>query len=151
MFECKAAINYYVFNRAAEGVVISDDKRYLFFKETMDKGGTRSSFSGIGADEITLIVNNLNTIYDHYRKCGFTEVYFSMIPNPVTILQPKGYNNLIPAIQNDPRLRMKLIDIYTAFKNSKEDLYLHADTHWNIKGKQMWVDSINKIIAQHNL
>src|ERR1019366_8307496 len=94
--------------------------------------------------EITHLVDNFNIIYDHYLANGFKEVYLSIIPNSATIVQPEGYNNLIPFIQNNPHLRMKIIDAYTSFKQSAKLLYLPGDTHWNNAGKQIWVNMVNE-------
>jgi len=144
MFESKAALNYYLFNRASGDVIISNDRNFLFLKETVTKTDIGSSYSPVNKDEVARIVATVNTIYDHYKKIGFNEVYFSIIPNSATIMQPEGYNNLIPLVQNDPQLRMKIIDVYSVFKNSPEVFYQHGDTHWNREGKQLWIDLVNK-------
>jgi hypothetical protein len=143
MFHWKAALNYYIFNRASGDVVISKDRNFLFYTETVSLTNVGSSYAAIPADHITAYVNNFNAIYDHYKAEGFDEVYLSMIPNSATINQPEGYNNLIPLIQKHPQLRMKLIDIYNAFKTIPGDFYYHGDTHWNPKGKQLWIDIVN--------
>lgn len=147
MFEAKAALNYYVFNRASGDVVISNDRNFLFLKETVSKTDIGSSYVPLTDADISWLVNNFNIIYDHYKKSGFSEVYLSMIPNAVSIEQPEGYNNLIPSIQNDPRLKMKVLDIYTAFKNAGEVVYLPGDTHWNEKGRQIWIDMIHQRLS----
>jgi len=149
VFEEKAALNYYVFNRASGDVVISDDRNFLFLKETVDRNDIHSSYRPLNADEITLMVSNLDTLYKHYRAEGFNEVYLSVIPNSATIQQPEGYNNLIPLIQNDPRLRMKIIDAYSAFKNTPKTLYWHGDTHWNFDGMNLWLDIVNDTLVSN--
>lgn len=147
MFEAKAALNYYLFNRASGDVIISKDRNFLFLKETVTYTDEGSSYSRFADNDITKLIDNINTIYEHYRQNGFNEVYLSVIPNSATIMQPGEYNNLIPTIQNDPRLKMKVIDAYTAFKNAKEVLYLPGDTHWNNRGRQMWLDMVNEKIV----
>jgi hypothetical protein len=149
MFESKAALNYYLFNRASGDVVISKDRNFLFLKETVSRTDVGSSYSPLNTDEVSTLVTNLNTIYDHYRQNGFREVYLSVIPNSATINQPDGYNNLIPLVQNDARLRMKVIDAYTAFKQSGEGVYLSGDTHWNNRGRQLWLDIVNDTLVRH--
>jgi hypothetical protein len=144
MFEYKAALNYYVFNRASGDVVISNDRQFLFLKETVSKTDITSSYAPLAGADITLLVDNFNKIYDHYKENGFREVYLSIIPNSATIIQPDGYNNLIPLIQQDPRLRMKVIDAYTNFRRSAKLLYLPGDTHWNNTGRQLWLDLVNE-------
>ena len=148
LFQSKAVINYYVFNRASGDVVISNDRQFLFLRETVSKTDLGSSYGVIGHEDIEKIVYNLNELYDHYKKTGFKEVYISLIPNSATIMQPEGYNNLIPLIQNHPRLRMKVINVYDAFKQSSEILYLPGDTHWNLKGRQKWLEIVNGVLQQ---
>jgi hypothetical protein len=143
MFHWKAALNYYIFNRASGDVVISKDRNFLFYTETVSLTDIGSSYTTIPPEHIDMLINNFNLIYDHYKATGFDEVYLSMIPNSATINQPDGYNGLIPHIQNSPELHMKLIDIYSTFKNVPGDYYYHGDTHWNPRGKQLWVNIVN--------
>ena len=150
IFEFKGAINYYLFRRASGDVVISDDGNYLFHRNTVSHTDTGSSYVPLTPGEKDLLVENINHIYDHYKAQGFSEVYLSMIPNTASLMQPHGYNDLIPLIQNDPALRMKIIDVYYTFKKSSEDLFFHGDTHWNPMGKQKWVDAVNTIIENNN-
>ena len=147
MFETKAALNYYLFNRASGDVVISNDKKFLFFKETVSRTDPGSSYAAITQDDITNLVNNLNAINDHYLENGFKKVYLSIIPNTATIMQPAGYNKLIPLLQDDPRLKIRVIDAYTALRNTTGVFYLPGDTHWNDKGRQLWLDIVNEKIA----
>jgi hypothetical protein len=144
MFEYKAALNYYVFNRASGDVVISNDRQFLFYKETVSKTDEGSSYYPVSKESESQIVDVLNKVYDHYKAEGFSEVYVSIIPNSATIMQPDGYNNLIPDVQNDARLKMKVIDIYTVFKKSDQLNFLPGDTHWNHSGKQLWLDVVNE-------
>jgi len=148
LFGCKAAINYYLFSRASGDVVISKDKHFLFYKETVSFTLPGSSFSPLSDDEITHLVSNFNIIHDYYKATGFKEIYLSIIPSTVTIMQPEGYNNLIPRIQNDKRLKMKIIDAWSVFKKSKELLFFPGDTHWNNTGKQIWVDMVNEQLTK---
>jgi len=148
LFQTKAVLNYYLFARASGDVIISKDRDFLFYKETAVNEGQRSSYSGISAKEISNVINNLNVIYEHYKGIGFKKVYLSIIPNTATIMQPEGYNNLIPLIQNDKHLKMEIVDVYSVFKKCTEGIYLRGDTHWSNKGKQIYVDLINNKLAQ---
>jgi hypothetical protein len=151
LFESKAALNYYVFRRASGRVVISDNGDFLFLKETVSRTGTSSSYDPLTGNEITTLVNNLNSIYDHYRTEGFAEVYLSVIPSAATIVQPKNYNGLIPSVQEVGDLKMKIIDVYGAFRNDPDLLYQPGDTHWNNTGFQVYLDLLNKTIKQHSV
>ncbi|MCB0700040.1 MAG: hypothetical protein H6551_08580 [Chitinophagales bacterium] len=146
----KASFNYKVFNRASGNVQISEDGKQLFLKETIDSKRQESSYSPVSDEELTNIINNLNTIYDHYRAEGFDELYLAMIPNPVTIINPEGYNQLIPRLQNDPRLKIKLIDIYSTYQNADTVLYRPGDSHWYNSGMQLWIKEVNKMLVKWN-
>jgi hypothetical protein len=150
--QVKAAVTYTLFNRASGDVVISDDGKFLFYKITVMQNNLCSSFDQLGSNEVSTIVASLDTIYDHYKQVGFDEVYFSAIPNPASILQPAPYNKLIPLIQNDPKMKMPLIDLYTSFTNCGDaaSLYRAGDTHWNNKGMQLWLQKVNNILRKES-
>ena len=150
--QLKAVLNYKLFNRASGDVVISDDGKYLFYKMTVTQNNICSSYDPLGEREVSTIVASLDTIYDNYKRAGFAEIYFSAIPNPVSILQPGPYNNLIPLIQDDPKLKMPFIDLYTIFKQAKDPaiLYRAGDTHWNNNGLQIWLHDVNDILNRES-
>jgi hypothetical protein len=146
----KAALNYYLFHRASGDVIISNDGEFLLFKKTVVKEGSNSSYSVLGNDELSAIITDLNNIYNYYRSIGFDEIYLSIMPNTASIIQPEGYNGLIPRIQNDPSLRMKVIDVYTVFKTDKGNDCLRGDTHWNNNGFNKWLDIVNAQLEKEN-
>jgi hypothetical protein len=143
----KAAINKTWFDRMDDKVTISQDSKYLLYKPTTDKNAKESSFSKFSKVEIDTIVSRLNKIYDQKKALGFDEVYFTMIPNPVSILYPHfndlEYNQLITRIQTSKELRIPVIDIYQDLKSSKKIVYHRSDTHWNIDGAFMWLNKFN--------
>jgi hypothetical protein len=148
----KAEMNYKLFNRASGDVVVSNDGNYLFLKETVAPKGFASSYAPISEDEISYLLSQLNILYDTYKKDGFDEVYLSVIPNTVSIVQPQGYNRLAHII-GDPELRgyalnMPVIDIYKDFVRDPHAYYKRGDTHWNALGKKFWVDKVNVILRK---
>jgi hypothetical protein len=145
LFLCKAALNYYLFNRASGDVVISKKGDYLILKDALKITG-----ASIPPGELTTLVDNINRFYDHFRQAGFNEVYLSVIPGTSTIIQPEGYNQIIPMVQQDTRLRIKIIDAYSAFKDQQQDYFCHGDTHWNKKGKKKWLNMVDEIIRDWN-
>ena len=148
LFKSKAALNYYLFDRASGDVVISKNHDFLFLKQTVQPYDIYSSYDRIVDNEIDRLVENFNRIYDHYRATGFDEVYLSIIPSPATIMQPEGYNRLIPRIQGSKKLRMKIIDAYGLFTSTKELCYRPGDTHWNNKGLNKWVKLVNDTLVE---
>ncbi len=146
----KATFNYKIFNRASGNVKVSENGKQLYLKETMTPKGIMSSYSPVSEEELTHIINNLNKIYDHYKAEGFDELYLAAIPNPITILETEGYNQLIPRLQNDPRLKIKVIDIYSVYKNADTVLYRPGDSHWYNSGMQLWIKEVNKELIKWN-
>ena len=141
----KADMNYLFFNRASGNVAISADGNNLFLQPTMLPVHGYSSYEPLPASAIDWYVQELNNVYDHYKADGFDEVYLSIIPNPVTILQPEKYNHFILLLNVSKSLRMPLIDVYDTFKNdpAPRRLYRPGDTHWNNNGIQIWLGKVN--------
>ena len=142
--ELKAYINYHIFDRLDKDVSISDDKKYLFYYATVND--SRGSFSELNDKEIDKIVASLNYINDKALKTGFDKVYFSFMPNPVSIIgyQNKRYNKLIPRIQTHKNLSVNVIDAYTLFRDANIQVFKNSDTHWNKNGFNMWMNLFNK-------
>lgn len=143
--EFKAKLRYYLFEKVNSDVIVSQKGNYLFYSPT------KSSIT----DSVTMVylsskVNLLNNIYTHYKAMGFQEVYFSIIPNPISVIQPdcQNYNNLIPNLQNNELLKMKMIDIYTKSKNTPHKIFYRSDTHWNMNGFNLWLNELNRSLTK---
>ncbi len=153
--EFKASLIFNLFKRTDQKVVMGQNFDRLFFVETVDSSFMGSSFREIKDIEIERDIKNLNAVYDHYKKFGFTEVYLSIIPNPVSVFEPtyKGmnYNGLIPRIEKHPNLKMKAISVYNEFKDAPERFYQPSDTHWNTEGLKAWLEKFNGILASYNV
>jgi hypothetical protein len=146
--EAKANLNYKVFNRVNDKVAISPDKQYLLYKETVDVTSGLSSFFPVSNQKIDSIVVSLNYMHNYYLLKGFDEVYFAIMPNPVTILYPKlsHYNELIPRIQNHHKLKIPVVNIYDIFIKTKDQVYYKNDTHWNNNGFYLWLNLFNRTL-----
>jgi hypothetical protein len=142
----KVAFTYDFFKRAVGDVIISEDGSRLFLRQTMAPNDISSSYSPVDRKQLQKMINNINDMYDHYRAEGFDEVYLSIIPSPVTILQPLHYNELIPEIQDSSRLKgMQIIDMYNLFSRDPNPgrLFRIGDTHWSNSGMQLWLQTVN--------
>ncbi len=150
----KASLTYYLFKRAAGDAVVSDDGNRLFLKQTLAEHDRLSSYYPFEQEEIQKMFVNINATYNYYKADGFDEVYLSIIPNPVTILQPLHYNGLIPALQNPGRLKgMPFIDMYNLFSKDPNPgrLFRIGDTHWNNNGAQLWLKTVNGELIKQRL
>jgi len=148
--ELKAQINYNVFNRKSPDVVVSKSRNRLYYAQTTDSLQSTGSFAPVRDGEIDSLVTSLNTVYHHYRKAGFAEVYLAIVPNPVTILEPEmgSYNLLIPRIQQHPSLRMPVLDVYSKLKALRtEPIFQRTDSHWDKAGLLAGLAQIDSALA----
>jgi hypothetical protein len=150
----KASLTYYLFKRAVGDAVVSDDGNRLLLKETLAETGRASSYYSFDPPELQKMFINLNATCAYYKADGFDEVYLSLIPNPVTILQPLHYNNLIPSLQQQDSLKcMHIIDIYSLFSKYPDPgkLFRIGDTHWSHQGIQIWLNTVNAELKKQNV
>jgi hypothetical protein len=150
--ELKATINLNVFGRTEDEVILSEDKRNIFYADEADSTNSKSSFYPVGSVEIDQFIKNINDTRQKYLAMGFDEVYLSIIPNKVSVLSPNlgNYNRLIERIQSDKRLTVPVIDTYSEFRNNPSNYYLKSDTHWTCEGRKVWLDKVNDIILSKN-
>lgn len=147
----KGKYTYRLFGRASGNVAVAKNDDQLLLKETILPYKRESSYVSIPDIEIDTMVAHLNEFYEHYTKDGFQNVYISLIPNATTIVQPEGYNELIPRIQNHPSLKVGVIDIYSLYKEQSRSMYRKGDTHWNDFGHQLWIQAVNKMLEKESL
>lgn len=147
----KASFGLNYFGRASGNTVLSKDREYVFFRSTVAPNGRFSSYSYVSDSEVDFCVKKMNYIYDHFMAKGFDGIYFSFIPNPATILQPEGYNGLIPRIQKSPMLKVMVFDVFSVFSSSANPdvLYRKGDTHWSDYGMHIWIDMVNSELVKY--
>jgi hypothetical protein len=150
--EWKAYLNTNIFNKANESVV-SSNGNYLYYAPTIDSNLKTSSFNPISDNELHKIIININLVFSKYKNYGFDEVYISIIPNPVSILEPNRlvYNNLIQKIQNNRDLNVPFIDCLNIYKKINDQIFLNSDSHWNEKGMQLWINEVNNILTNDKI
>jgi hypothetical protein len=148
--ELKANFNYYIFNRKTVDVFVDTSKMFLYYLPTVDGEQNMNSFFSIDSIEFRNICQNINKVYDYYKGNGFNEVYLSIIPNPVTLVNPKlkTYNNLIPLINSVDSLRMQIFNVYELFKVNPQKYYSRSDSHWSNYGLQKWLVEFNRILEK---
>jgi hypothetical protein len=105
-----------------------------------------SSFPSVKNSEVDRIVSSMNRLYKYYRAKGFDEVYFSIIPNPVTVLYPAmgRYNEIILCVMHHSGLKVHIVDVYDKFKSFSVQIYSMSDTHWSANGFNIWLNEVNK-------
>lgn len=146
--EIKALINLKLFNRTEDEVVLSKDKSAIFYEDEADSTNYRSAFYPVNQKEIDLFVANINLTREKYLTMGFNEVYLSIVPNKVSLYNTNlgKRNYLISRIQNDKRVEVPIIDVYSHYIKSPKIFYLKSDTHWNCEGRAVWLEKVNLIL-----
>lgn len=141
-------LNLKLFDRVNEKIVISEDRKAIFFNEEASVKEGFSAFSIIDQDQIKTAVSKINRTRDLYLSQGFDEVYLSVIPNKVTILDPEMgvYNHMLERVYEHPDLAAPVIDVYKDLKKREKNYYLHSDSHWNCNGIEVWVKKVNETI-----
>lgn len=148
--ECKALMNYTLFNRVDEGVRLNASKEHLLY-HLPSKKGISSAFDSISEEEIDELVKNVNATKEYYLSSGFDKVILSIIPNKTSILGKDlgSYNELIKRIQNHPALNTPVIDVYTDFEKMGPGAYALGDTHWSCEGQYLWLEKANRAISSN--
>ena len=148
--ELKADFIFNLFNRVNNNVYLDTSKMFLYYMPTVSGEQNENVFFPVDSNEIKLICSTLNKVYSYYIGQGFNEIYLSIIPNTVTMVNPSigKYNNLIPSLYALDSLRMCIFDVSKIYSNNPQKYYSRNDTHWNSKGLQAWVDNFNKILKK---
>jgi hypothetical protein len=147
LWETRATLTHELFHRVPSVVTVVGNGEYLVLTETVDGKQRLASNFPILDDELQILVNSLNKIRNFYLEKGFSEVYLSVIPNPVHIVDTQfAYNQLIPKIQKHPDLKMPVIDIYSVFKQHPIGVFAKNETHWTNEGMQLWIDEVNRTL-----
>jgi len=143
--ETKAKISFIYFNKVPADIAVSSNKKYLLLNETVDNRFAQSSFLGLSDEHIDIITSKINEIDLYYKNMGFDKIYFTIIPNPASIIDTERmrYNHKIERIANNYQLHADFINVYDIFKKSKKQLYRRDDSHWNRNGLQLWVNEVN--------
>lgn len=143
--ELKGDLNYRLFNRINKDVFLDEKNNFLFYKPTVSGEQSMNSFYPIDSSEYNKIIETLTLTKSHYKKAGFKEVYFSFVPNPVSIVNPElgKYNQLMPSISATDTSLFRTIDVFHPFKKNPKKYYANNDTHWNSNGLQKWLEVTN--------
>lgn len=145
--EFKADLIYSLFHKTPNDVAVSSNNKYLLLNETVNPNYNESSFRRLTNANIDETTYNMNLREAYYRKMGFDKVYFSIIPNPVTVVDQfrvkHFYNHKIERIKGVVWRKFPMIDVYWTFMNTKKHIYRKDDSHWNNAGVQLWVNEVN--------
>jgi len=144
--EVKGDINYTFFHRTNKDVYVDEQNHFLYFKPTVSGNHKTNAFFPMDTAEFNHIAATLNKTRDHFISHGFEEVFFSFVPNPVSVVNPGmgSYNQLLPLLCNMDSSIFRKIDVYNIFKSDPKKYYAPNDTHWNSTGLQTWLDETNK-------
>ncbi len=146
--EWKGDLNYRLFNRINKDIYLDEKNHFLFFSPTLSGEVKSNSFFPIDSSETARLIETLSRTRTHYVQLGFNEVFFTFVPNPVSVIRPDlgQYNGLMPALYAADTSMYKTIDVYRIFKENPKKYYAYNDTHWNSDGLQTWLDETNRYL-----
>ena len=146
--ELKADLNYHLFHRTDQQVVLSNDKQMLIFVDAMDSTAPGGYTYQVSDARINYIVNCLLKARKHYLKLGFDDVVINITPSPPAVIYENNpaYNHLLNRILTDPRIAPFCFNIRPAFNGTGELYFLQSDSHWNKAGFRIWVDGLNQYL-----
>lgn len=145
--ELKADLMLSLFGRTHPGSLISRDQQFLFYEIEASRQSVLSPFTPLTDADIDSVAINMNRIRMHYLNSGFTEVYFCLIPNKVTVCEPgrHPHNNQIRRIEQSHYLKTPLLKLSNELLQHPE--WFHkSDGHWNVNGKRLWLRYVNGVV-----
>ncbi len=130
---------------------------WLYYSSSLDDYLGRRTLS---SRSVKNIVRNLKLTQD-YVKAGGADFIFTVAPNKNTLYpqnMPYYYSVKSSPLRNADFLASELAlagvnycDLFAAFKNEEEILYLKQDSHWNDKGAMLAYNAIlDSLGKQHN-
>lgn len=144
--ELKARWNDRVFGRLASEVRRSKSGDQLFMNETVANREIGSSYREIPEEEVVKTVQKMKEIQDFYRAKGFDRVLFSVMPNPVSLLEAEPGNQYVARMQAAASGEITLIDPSARLKPYAKDYFYRSDSHWNQRGARVWLDQLNEVL-----
>ncbi|MBC8155127.1 MAG: hypothetical protein H7Z72_19735 [Bacteroidetes bacterium] len=144
--ETRADLTYRWFGRISDGVGLAADGQRLYLKETIDDD-KHSAFTRLDSAEVRLMVDKLNRVGQLARQQGYRAVFLSIVPNPVSVIEPgRGpYNHLVERVEQHPDLKLGVISLYDRFRADGRRYYHPSDSHWNQAGVDAWVLTMNQL------
>ena len=146
--ELKSALNFYIFGRLDNDVRVSKNWKQLYLTQTVDPEKVGSSFYPTSDEEVGAYVAQLNEVETYFKSKGFDQVIFSIIPNPVGVLntENKPTNQILSRIAKHPNWKGKLVDPSLRLQKNAKENFFPSDSHWNQRGAAIWLGQLNETL-----
>ena len=146
--ELKSALNFYVFGRLDNDVRVSKNWKQLYLTQTVDPEKVGSSFYPTSDEEVAAYVAQLTEVEAYFKAKGFDHVIFSIIPNPVGVLntENKPTNQILSRIAKHPAWKGILVDPTLRLQKNAKDNFFPSDSHWNQRGAAIWLGQLNETL-----
>lgn len=148
--ELKSALNFYVFGRLDNDVRVSKNWKQLYLTQTVDPEKVGSSFYPTSDEEVAAYVAQLTEVEAYFKSKGFDHVIFSIIPNPVGVLntENKPTNQIISRMAKHPAWKGILVDPTLRLQKNAKDNFFPSDSHWNQRGAAIWLGQLNETLRR---
>jgi hypothetical protein len=146
--ELKSALNFYVIGRLDNDVRVSKNWKQLYLTQTVDPEKVGSSFYPTSDEEVAAYVAQLTEVEAYFKAKGFDHVIFSIIPNPVGVLntENKPTNQIISRMATHPAWKGILVDPTLRLQKNAKDNFFPSDSHWNQRGAAIWLGQLNETL-----
>jgi len=146
--ELKSALNFYIFGRLDNEVRVSKNWKQLYLTQTVDPEKVGSSFYPTSDEEVGAYVAQLNEVQTYFKSKGFDQVIFSIIPNPVGVLntENKPTNQILARIAKHPNWKGILVDPSLRLQKNAKENFFPSDSHWNQRGAAIWLGQLNETL-----
>ena len=145
--ELKASLTLNAFDRVTPTTALSTDRKHLLLSLDTDPiNRLNAGTSPLPEKELNSLIMNLNDSETRFKAAGFNRVLLAVIPNKTTLLDParQPYNRLVERVQTHPPRHLPIVDVYTAYRQQTQPVYAHGDSHWNCRGRTIWLDSLTR-------
>jgi len=99
-------------------------------------------------ENLDRMVSNLLFTQEYFNKKG-TKIYFFIAPDKESLYPSIFGKSQMEQIQSTFRSKgINIIDIYPELSQNPAQYYFDGDTHWNIKGVNVFFDALKKTVFQ---
>ena len=146
--ELKSSLNFYIFGRLDNDVRVSKNWKQLYLTETVDPEKVGSSFYPTSDEEVGAYVAQLNEVQTYFKSKGYDQIIFSIIPNPVAVLntENKPTNQILARIAKHPNWKGILVDPSLRLQKNAKENFFPSDSHWNQRGAAIWLGQLNETL-----
>jgi hypothetical protein len=118
----------------------------------VDSTKIESHLNPVTDKELAELEQQMKNVAFLAQNYGFQQVIISAIPNKATAsnnFEGKS-NRLLLNLEANPAIQSVYVGVMNEFMDRAHEFYQIGDTHWNCKGRDLWLAKIKSRIAAKN-